>query len=712
MDHTRVGNLIDLIAEISLGSAILVIHAQLAGRIGRLTQRQRQAATGAVFGLAGILALLVPVNIGPGLTISTVTACAGLAGLFGGWIGAVIGVALPVAGRLAIDHPQLVIGAARDGAAALAGMALAAWVRRSGRPLGMRHLLVQSTLVFIVANLGNLASLSEGMAVLQAAVIPLAILLPLSTVLLGMQFLTAQHRDESMQKVAESEARLRDIVVNLPGAVLQVRQEHDASLRHLFVSDGSTATLGVTQEHLLASPNAVNDLLLPEDEEDRQRFLQEMAASMRPNMREYRIRRPDGGMDWMRTRATPSGDAEGRMLWTTFIVNISAEKRKDEELRRFTAELGESERRFRNIVASIPGIVYQARQHPDGSYRYAFISEAVREWGVSPAQALTDPALVERAWLPEEQSARPFDLPTDGTHPHVYERDYRVHLADGRVRWMHSRSVPHPARNGDIVWDGITLDITDRKNLEEELRRGERLLVLGSLTDGVAQAFNNLLRGVRGNAGRLRELLPDQPEPGAEIEQIAAAVERGAEMEQGLRSFSRRQAAQAGLLDLRTLLVELRDLSSTFAGKDIRFTLRADAGLWPAAVDARRIESAILSLILNARDAVPPGGEIAVSARNGLLGEDEAASINRSPGPYVRIVVADSGAGMSEEVLRRAMEPLFTTKSPDNASGMGLRAVNAFVNRAGGHLSLHSTPGKGTEARLLLPARPESPTAA
>jgi signal transduction histidine kinase len=154
------------------------------------------------------------------------------------------------------------------------------------------------------------------------------------------------------------------------------------------------------------------------------------------------------------------------------------------------------------------------------------------------------------------------------------------------------------------------------------------------------------------------------------------------------------------------LLADLRDLGESFVAKGITIALRPGLDLWPAAVEASRLQTSILRLILNAQDAMPSGGEIVLATRNVLLDEDEARRIGRTPGPFVEIRVIDSGLGMSEDVLQRATEPFFTTKPVGEGAGLGLSTVHGFALQAGGHLSLSSTPGKGTEVRLLLPAKP------
>ncbi len=709
MDTALLNIWVTLTAEISLGVAVLAVYAGASRWTAEFTRWQSQGLTGVVFGMAGILALLLPVRLGPTLVISTAGACVGLGALFGGWRGALAALALTTPARFLLGTLPQDLGMLRDLGAAGAGWIVAAWARKRGVPVDLRHLVLQSALVAAggIALFFALPASAQGL--LREAGRPLLIVLPLSTILLGLQFVAEQRRQDLTRRLAESEGRLRDVINSLPGAVYQMRMNADGKLAYTFYSEASQGTLGVSGAQAQADASAIDRFFLPEEEEARQRYLRESKAALRPGQREFRIRLPDGRVGWVRTYSTPRKDAQGAVVWTGLTINIDAEKRKDEDLWRFMHDLAESERRMRAIVASVPGAVHQSRTLPDGSTVFTFVSEGIKSLiGYAAAEVLADPALLDRIRLPEEDEAarnRSLEEAIATGSPGTWE--FRVQHRDGSIRWMHSRSIPHRQPNGEVMWDGVTLDVTERKNLEEELRRSERMLALGGLTDGVAHHFNNMLQIVSGNAELLQAELEGQPEHQKIVKSILSSLQRGARIVGELRRFSRHKADPADWLDVTPLLADLRSLAGDFVGSGITLTLRSTPRPWPAAVDATRLQTSILSLILNARDAMPRGGEIVLQTRNTVIGPEEARALGRPQGAYVEILVSDTGEGMPDEVLKRAMEPFFTTKPPGSGSGMGLSTVHGFVVQAGGHLSLRSTPGAGTEVRVLLPAKPD-----
>ncbi|HEX7928581.1 MAG TPA: ATP-binding protein, partial [bacterium] len=385
-------------------------------------------------------------------------------------------------------------------------------------------------------------------------------------------------------------------------------------------------------------------------------------------------------------------------------LDITAEKEMEEALRRSLSERAASEERLRAIISSIPGAVYQIRYRPDGTSTYTFLSEGVRDLiGYSAAEALADQSLIHNSRIPDDEPERLRASDASKINMSLRVREFRGRHRDGSLRWFHSRSMPHLDSSGDIVWDGVTTDVTDRKRLEEEVRRSEHMLALGGLVDGVAHNFNNLLQIVSGAAELLLDSLrghPDRPV----ADQILSATHRGSRLVNELRRFSLRQPASTEKVDVNALLVDMRDLASHFVGAKVTLELDAEQDLWTVAVNPTRLQSVVLSLVLNARDAMPDGGTVRLETRNVDLDDNEARMIDRAAGPYVRIHVADTGVGMSPEVLKRATEPFFTTK-PANQAGMGLSTVLAFVSQLGGRLSIESEQGVGTNVSLLLPAQ-------
>lgn len=258
----------------------------------------------------------------------------------------------------------------------------------------------------------------------------------------------------------------------------------------------------------------------------------------------------------------------------------------------------------------------------------------------------------------------------------------------------------------------IKTDVTQRLELEARLRQAQRLEAVGHLTGGVAHDFNNLLTVILGNADLMAEQLADQPAllPLAEI--TRAAAQRGAELTHRLLAFARRQPLQPQVVDVHQLLAGMDGLLRRALNEDIEIELVRGAGLWPALVDAAQLESALLNLALNARDAMPGGGKLTLETANAWIDQDYADHHGEvQPGQYVMISVSDSGSGIAPEHLARVFEPFFTTKGPGKGSGLGLSMVYGFVKQSHGHIKLYSEQEQGTTARVYLPRAGGSPDA-
>lgn len=244
----------------------------------------------------------------------------------------------------------------------------------------------------------------------------------------------------------------------------------------------------------------------------------------------------------------------------------------------------------------------------------------------------------------------------------------------------------------------------DIEELNERLRRAQRLEAVGQLTGGVAHDFNNLLTVVLGNAELLAELNQGNPQQRKLAEMISAAAQRGAELTQRLLAFARKQALVPKVVALNPLVAGLDPLLRRTLGEHIEIELIRAAGLWPALVDPGQLENALLNLCLNARDAMPSGGRLTLETANARLDADYAAlHIDVQAGQYVMVAVSDTGSGISPQHLKQVFEPFFTTKPTGKGTGLGLSMVYGFVKQSAGHVAIYSELGQGTTVRLYLP---------
>jgi len=244
-------------------------------------------------------------------------------------------------------------------------------------------------------------------------------------------------------------------------------------------------------------------------------------------------------------------------------------------------------------------------------------------------------------------------------------------------------------------------DITERKELEEQLRQAQKMEAVGQLTGGVAHDFNNLLAVILGNADVLEERLFGGNKA---TRAIIRAATRGAELTQHLLTFSRRQPLRPQVIDLSELITGITDLLQRTLGETIQVETSSAEGLWRAEADPGQLENALLNLALNARDAMPNGGTLSVSTANAVLDENYAARhMGVTPGDYLLLTIKDTGSSMTPEVLEHAFEPFFTTKGVNEGSGLGLSMVYGFAKQSGGDVTIQSEPGHGTTVKLYLP---------
>jgi signal transduction histidine kinase/CheY-like chemotaxis protein len=261
----------------------------------------------------------------------------------------------------------------------------------------------------------------------------------------------------------------------------------------------------------------------------------------------------------------------------------------------------------------------------------------------------------------------------------------------------------------------LQVEIAGRGKTEAALHQAQKLQAVGQLAGGIAHDFNNMLATVLGNLELMERRVAQAGEDWASadsdrmlrlIERATGAVTRGAELTSRLLAFSRRKRLEPRSTDINALLTELITLANSTIGRRVQVVPEFADDLWPAMVDPSQVDSAILNLCLNARDAMPQGGRLTVQTANVTIpagGGQYAGNKNLAPGGYVKVCIADNGVGMSPEVKARAFDLFFTTKNSSGGSGLGLSQVDAMVRQAGGSVSIDSTVGEGTCVTLLLP---------
>ena len=240
--------------------------------------------------------------------------------------------------------------------------------------------------------------------------------------------------------------------------------------------------------------------------------------------------------------------------------------------------------------------------------------------------------------------------------------------------------------------------------LNQKLSHSQKMEAMGQLTGGVAHDFNNLLTVILGNAEYLAEKLAPNEELHQIADSIATAAERGSDLTGSLLSFARKQPLVPKDIDIGQKILGMEQLLRRSLDEHIECEFLLDRDLWLASVDPGQLASALLNLVLNARDAMPEGGKLTVEVRNSSLDESDAdANGEARPGDYIMVAVTDTGSGMTPEVAGRAFEPFFTTKEVGKGTGLGLSMVYGFANQSGGSMQIHSEPGHGTVVKLFFP---------
>jgi PAS domain S-box-containing protein len=393
-----------------------------------------------------------------------------------------------------------------------------------------------------------------------------------------------------------------------------------------------------------------------------------------------------------------------------------------------------SERRYRTLAEALPQLVWTSQ--PNGQRDY-FSRQWVEYTGI-PEEQQFGLAWLDKVVHPEDRDRTRERWMAAVGMTGEYDAELRIRRADGQYRWFKARATP--VRDGDRIvrWFGTCTDITDiveaRESLsrsreelerlveertrslsaandqltaemaehqrtEEALRQSQKLEAIGQLTSGVAHDFNNLLTSVVGNL----ELLEPRLRSADSLRRLSlarAAAERGARLTHQLLAFSRKQRLIPSRVDLNQLVSEASDMLFRTIGATVRIETALTQNLWPALVDATQIELVLLNLAINARDAMPNGGRLTIRTAN--LRRSQAPGCV-TPGDYVLISVADTGEGMTSEVLSKAIEPFFTTKEVGKGSGLGLSMVHGVATQSGGGLLIDSNVGRGTTVSVFLP---------
>jgi PAS domain S-box-containing protein len=383
------------------------------------------------------------------------------------------------------------------------------------------------------------------------------------------------------------------------------------------------------------------------------------------------------------------------------------ERMLQEENLRIRQEKLEAERQLRQIeerqtaiVRSLPIALYSARLKGRFSGP-RFVSEGMAEAiGFPAARFVEDPDLWPERIHPEDRERVLADVVAIQASGGM-SAEYRWVCADGSHRWFLDRAVlirDHDGHPQEIF--GSCLDITDRRQIEQQLFQAQKMEAVGQLTGGIAHDFNNMLTVVIGNLDALARALRGTGRNFGRAEMALTGALSCAELTRRLLAFARRQPLQPSAVHLGQMCRNVAKLLGRTLGERIRIEINGEANLWHVLADPAQVESSLINLAVNARDAMTEGGTLTIETRNVTSYGGDA---DIPPGDFVLLSVADTGVGMTAEVLERAVEPFFTTKNLGHGTGLGLSMVYGFVKQSGGHVKIESAPNRGTRVKLYLP---------
>ena len=408
---------------------------------------------------------------------------------------------------------------------------------------------------------------------------------------------------------------------------------------------------------------------------------------------EFEAYRKDGKRIWASANRRIVRDESGIELYREGSLEDITERKRAQEA------LQQSEERYRDLVENAHDIIYSH----DLEGNYTSINKAGEViTGYTVAEAL-QMSIADTVAI--EDQAKVLDMmrrKLAGEIATAYEIE--IIAKDGRrvplevnTKYVYQNGVP-------VGVQGIARDVTERRHLEAQLRQSQKMEAIGQLAGGVAHDFNNLLTAINGYSGLALQRMNEDNEIRGYLEEINKAGERAANLTRQLLAFGRKQMLQPVPLNLNGVISDLNKMLSRLIGEDINFTVKLDPALLKIKADPGQIEQVLINLVVNARDAMPSGGNLTVETANFEVDREHAAKyIGVQPGGYVMVTVTDTGTGMDKETKARIFEPFFTTKERGKGTGLGLSTVYGIVKQSGGNIWVYSEPGCGTAFKVYLP---------
>ena len=506
----------------------------------------------------------------------------------------------------------------------------------------------------------------------------------------------------------EAESKYRQLVEEVPA--ISYVAETGALGPFIYLSPQVATILGYQPEECLADPHFWWNHLNPEDRAIAQS--EDTWDEGRPMQIECRMRRQDGQEVWIRDEAIIFRDPKtGKRMTRGLMIDVTERKHAEEALRR-------SEENYRLFVAQSSEGIFRTEHNPPISVDLPWEQQArlglqngyIAECNDAMAQLhgfgqardlvgrtladFVDPSPLVGAFL--ERFVR--------SGYRLTEWESQGRYSEGRIRTVRTSMIGIVEKGHLVRTWGIQRDVTDRLHLEEQLRNAQQLEAIGRLAGGVAHDFNNILSIIMGHGELLLATVGEDERARNGLEQIRRAADRAASLTQQLLAFSRKQVLQPKVLHLNEAVADVQKMLSRVIGEDIELVATLHPSLVSVKADPGQVEQVLMNLAVNARDAMPQGGKLAMETSNVDIGEEQARDLDLHAGRYVMLTVADTGHGMDAATLSHIFEPFFTTKPMGKGTGLGLATVYGIVKQSGGSIQVESEAGHGTAFRIYLPA--------
>lgn len=512
-----------------------------------------------------------------------------------------------------------------------------------------------------------------------------------------LAFAALAERRKGEQRAKKAETHLRDAIESI-GAGFALFDRDD----RLVISNETHKRMYPKNRALMVPGARFEDILRGSVDQDQHpdasgRNEEWIAARMRRHLNPGEPFEQDrGNGHWLLIGEQRTSDGGIVGTWT----DISQQKRQELQLRQSEERLARAFQTLQTLIEICPLAVIDVGQEMTvNSWNPA--AQSIFGWTEAEAVGKALPIMSQE----QLDVVRRTILPKLDACP-VIEIEAEHRGKDGRkisaALWITAR---RNDAGGIGAYVAFVADITARKRMEGELRHSHRMQAVGQLTGGIAHEFNNLLLVILGNTEILTTILADNPGGARLADRVLQAGQRGSTLTQQLLAYSRRQMLKPVVIDVGQMLGEIESLARASVGDTVSLHIAAGPGIDRINADRAQLETALLNLVINGRDALQAGdGAIIIRAKNTPLDDAAAAKLDLHAGRYVTIEVSDNGTGMAPEVLTRAIEPFFTTKDVGQGPGLGLSMVHGFVRQSGGHLHIDSELGVGTVVCVTLPA--------